>query len=120
MPLSMFGDPPSPDDDGRERENLRCAVCNNSAVNWRIGFLTCRGIPRANREGIMKRLRFNAVVAAVVALFLAVVTAAGAADRLKPYVLAEQAPGTLDAKVAAVRQDIQGAGFEIAGEVAVK
>jgi hypothetical protein len=65
----------------------------------------------------MRKPQFG-VMAAVVVLLLAAVTAAVAADRLKPYVLAEQAPGTLDAKIAAVRLALQGAGFEIAGEAA--
>jgi hypothetical protein len=65
----------------------------------------------------MRKTRIGVSLAVVVPL-LAGVTAAAAADRLKPYVLAEQGPGELEAKVAAVRQALQGAGFEVAGEVA--
>ena len=66
-------------------------------------------------KGIMARRRWQGVAAAAF-LVLAAATA-GAAERLKPYVLAEQAPGDLGAKVGAVRQALQGAGFAIAGEV---
>jgi uncharacterized protein (DUF302 family) len=62
----------------------------------------------------MKRLSF--LGAATVLLMLAATTAA-AADRLRPYVLAEQAPGAFDAKVGAVREALKGVGFQIAGEV---
>jgi hypothetical protein len=79
---------------------------------------TAGEILRANGEGVMRKMQFGVTLATVAVLLLAAVTAAVAADRLKPYVLAEQVSGTIDAKIAAVRQDLLDVGFEIAGEIA--
>lgn len=64
----------------------------------------------------MKRVRALTVSAAVLALMVASANVARGAERLMPYVLAEQAPAVFDEKVAAVRQALQGGGFQVAGE----
>lgn len=64
--------------------------------------------------------RLRVAVAAVGLFVLAASTAPRAAEvRLKPYVLAEEAPcttATYEAKIVTVRDALQAAGFEIAGE----
>ena len=58
-------------------------------------------------------------VATAFLLVAAAATAVVAADqRIKPYVLAAQGPGDVAEKVAAARQALQAAGFEVAGEYA--
>ena len=70
----------------------------------------------------MTLINTTRVCAVAVGLFvLAAATSPGAAEvRMKPYVLAEEAPctaATFTAKVVATRETLQSAGFEIAGEV---
>jgi hypothetical protein len=67
----------------------------------------------------MARLRVAAAAAGLCVL-VGSTSPRAAEERLKPYVLAEEAPctpATYDAKVGEVRVALQGAGFEIAGEV---
>ncbi|MEI6246351.1 MAG: hypothetical protein WCQ64_15065 [Acidobacteriota bacterium] len=70
----------------------------------------------------MRNLRISTYAAVLGVMMLAATTAPQAAEvRLKPYLLAEQAPctpATFGPKVAAVREALQGAGFEIVGETA--
>jgi hypothetical protein len=66
----------------------------------------------------MTNLKMAAAAIAVCAWTMSTVSDA-AEVRLKPYVLAEEAPctpETYDAKIIAVREALRGAGFEVAGE----
>jgi hypothetical protein len=51
-------------------------------------------------------------------LLLTLIPVSSGADNLKPYILGYNGPGTIDSKLGEVKESLEGAGFDIAGEYA--